>query len=54
MGELAVPSYTPVVNSLDDLASDRFIKPVTIKSTAVDDMMLVCLIIFVKSLICLA
>lgn len=38
---LAVPNYVPIINTLDELATSSTIKPVTIKSTAVDDIMLV-------------
>ncbi|XP_057364910.1 glutamate receptor U1-like isoform X2 [Daphnia carinata] len=37
---LAVPNYIPIINTLDELATSSVIKPVTIRSTAVDDMML--------------
>lgn len=37
---LAVPNYVPIINTLDELATSSIIKPVTIRSTAVDDMML--------------
>ncbi|XP_046441553.1 glutamate receptor ionotropic, delta-1-like isoform X2 [Daphnia pulex] len=37
---LAVPNYVPIINTLDELATSSTIKPVTIKSTAVDDIML--------------
>nr|CAH0112263.1 unnamed protein product [Daphnia galeata] len=37
---LAVPNYVPIINTLDELATSSIIKPVTIKSTAVDDIML--------------
>ena len=38
---LAVPGYAPIINTLDELATSSSVKPVTIKSTAVDDIMLV-------------
>lgn len=38
---LAVPNYIPIINTLDELAASSTLKPVTIRSTAVDDMMLV-------------
>lgn len=38
---LAVPNFVPAITTLDELATSSIIKPVTIKSTAVDDAMLV-------------
>ena len=38
---LTVPTYTPIVNSLDDLANSKDVKFVTIRSTAVDAAILV-------------
>lgn len=38
---LAVPKYVPIISNLEELATSSIMKPVTIKSTAVDEIMLV-------------
>lgn len=38
---LAAPSYMPSIKNLEELAYSKVLKPVTIISTAVDDIMLV-------------
>ena len=43
---LAAPSYMPSIKNLEELASSKIMKPVTIKSTAVDDIMLVIICLF--------